>query len=229
MVLKFLLLWTSKKNASLFVTQRADSVNQSYNEMLVKIVIQASQLDLRFPHSSRVKKLSAHLAGIAGKLLQDSVTTESAKISQSSKEDLFAVLHFCKERLRVETSDLARDLRDTHDASHSIMVLESLQLQLSQISNLDLQISCFLERLQPAFIAVCQSALGLEDDKEVLVSIAKILEALLPQTEFLVKTKNSLGQEQLSVFCDREYQRILRKKCRKLYKAFAHGVNALIT
>ena len=31
------------------------------------------------------------------------------------------------------------------------------------------------------------------------------------------------------VYVDREFQAMLRKKCKKLYKAFAYGVNALIT
>ena len=104
-------------------------------------------------------------------------------------------------------------------------------MQLSQIGSLDLQISYFIDKLQSSFIDVCQGITEADhkDDKEVLITIAKILEALLPQTEYLVKTKNSYGQEQLNVYVDAEYQALLKRKCKKLYKAFAFGINALIT
>jgi hypothetical protein len=50
------------------------------------------------------------------------------------------IIEYYKEKLYVETSELARDVRATKDTDSNLMILESLQIQLSQIHNLDLQI-----------------------------------------------------------------------------------------
>ena len=58
----------------------------------------------------------------------------------------------------------------------------------------------------------------------MLQSVAKILETLIAQTEYLVKIK-----DQVVIYEDKDLQRLLKLKARKLYKAFAFGVNVLIT
>lgn len=68
-----------------------------------------------------------------------------------------------------------------------------------------------------------------DDEKEILLTISKILETLIAQTEYLIKQKDPTGQEQVLVYVDRDFQKYLKKKCRKFYKAFAFGINALIT
>ena len=59
-------------------------------------------------------------------------------------------------------------------------------------------------------------------DKEKVKLIQKILEILIPQTTFLV--------EQHPPYFDKYYyESILCKKWKKLYFAFAHGVNCMLT
>lgn len=69
-----------------------------------------------------------------------------------------------------------------------------------------------------------------EDEKEILLSLAKVLETVIAQTHYLVKMKShSSTQDQVIEYVDKDFQKYLKKKCRKLYKAFAFGINALIT
>ena len=110
-----------------------------------------------------------------------------------TQEDLAKLVECHKERLRVETSELARDVRAEDD--ELLVVLESLQIQLSQIHSLELQVKHFVDKLQPVFIEVCQKMsarweerqvtkkqldeLEEDDEKEILMSIAKILDTLI--------------------------------------------------
>lgn len=76
-----------------------------------------------------------------------------------------------------------------------------------------------------------------EDDedevKEVLLSLAKILETVIGQREYLIKLKGTgpQGQDQVLIYEDRELAEQLSsyKHAKALYKSFAFGINALIT
>lgn len=59
-------------------------------------------------------------------------------LGNETKNELLGLIEFHQEKLRVETSELARELRDTNDLDANMMLLESLQVQLSQIHSLDL-------------------------------------------------------------------------------------------
>jgi len=52
-----------------------------------------------------------------------------------------------------------------NDQDSEMMLLESLQIQLSQIQSLDLQIKHFYQKLEPTFIQVCSSMIELNDER----------------------------------------------------------------
>jgi hypothetical protein len=60
------------------------------------------------------------------------------RLKTQTKEELLNVLQYHKERLRIETSELARELRGDEGYGSYLMILESLQVQLSQIKSIDL-------------------------------------------------------------------------------------------
>ncbi len=47
-------------------------------------------------------------------------------LGNETKNDLIKLIEYHQERLRVETSELARELRDTNDLDANMMLLESL-------------------------------------------------------------------------------------------------------
>lgn len=118
-------------------------MNLCYNEFRARLLFEVTALDQRFPTSNNLKQLGAHTLKLANSCLLESTNTENPfnALNSDTKDELLRVIEYEKERLRVETSELARELRDAKDDLDShLMVLESLQIQLSQIHSLDLQL-----------------------------------------------------------------------------------------
>ncbi|CDW75143.1 sec14-like protein 2-like [Stylonychia lemnae] len=210
------------------------NISINFNEFKARLLGQLASLESRFPININTKKLASSLLKLANSCLIASTNTDSTfdRLSNESKDDLLRMVELQKEKLRVEVSDLARDLRDTPDLDHHLMLLESLQIQLSQIHSLDMQLKRLIksyEERQRNPVAESTEQDIKEDEKEILSSISKILETLIAQTEYLMKVKNQAGQDALVVYVDKEFKKYLRSKCKKLYKVFAFGINALIT
>lgn len=62
-------------------------------------------------------------------------------------------------------------------------------------------------------------------EKDQLNVIARILETLVPQTDFSIPDDSN----EVAIYRDELYRSLLAKKFGKLFKAFAHGVNCLLT
>ena len=135
--------------------------------------------------------------------------------------------------------ELARDLRGSEGGE-----LEGIQLTMSQGPSLAVAYRVWGERVAQGMVEVCAQVIArqaqrrgeeeedLEDnessDKELAKGIAKIMEVLIGEREYRLKTSKI---EPDAVYVDREYSQLISKQLvlKRLYKSFAFGVNTLLT
>lgn len=98
--------------------------------MKARLTLELTSLDQRFPNIYNLNKLGSNLSKLASNCLisSNNAVNQSSKLKNETKDELLNVIEYHKHRLRVETSELVRELRDANDLDSHLMILESLQV-----------------------------------------------------------------------------------------------------
>ena len=92
-------------------TSYKNSEIESWTDIRSRIIMQLSFLDSKFPNSFRLMRVSKNIIKLGTHLLEHPQSEDN--FSKDLKEELFKIVQSHKERIGIETSELAREIRDS--------------------------------------------------------------------------------------------------------------------
>lgn len=113
------------------------------------LVAELAILVQRWPSFVTTTQISASCCHLASDLMTQALQDPSYALSSGRLDEVSSIFELHNRLCSVEASELAKDMQETEQ--NNLRVLESIQLQLSEVHSLDLQFKLFIKSLIPKF------------------------------------------------------------------------------